>query len=43
MKKNAAEQLSEYLVGQGLKSTNQRDMILKAFVDAGRNLSAEEL
>src|SRR5574337_1613429 len=43
MKKNAAEQLSEYLVGQGLKSTSQRDMILKAFVDAGRHLSAEEL
>ncbi len=43
MKKNAAEQLSEYLVGQGLKSTSQRDMILQVFVDAGRHLSAEEL
>ncbi len=43
MKRNAAEQLSEYLVGQGLKSTSQRDMILKVFVDAGRHLSAEEL
>lgn len=43
MKKNAADQLSEYLVGQGLKSTSQRDMILKVFVDAGRHLSAEEL
>jgi Fur family ferric uptake transcriptional regulator len=43
MKKNASHQLSEYLAGQGLKSTNQRDAILKAFVDAGRHLSAEEL
>ncbi len=43
MRKNAAEQLSAYLVGQGLKSTSQRDKILKKFVDAGRHLSAEEL
>lgn len=43
MKKNAAEQLSEYLAGQGLKSTSQRDTILKIFVDAGQHLSAEEL
>ncbi len=43
MQKNAAEQLTEYLAGQGLKSTSQRDKILKTFVDAGRHLSAEEL
>jgi Fur family ferric uptake transcriptional regulator len=43
MKKNATHQLSEYLAGQGLKSTSQRDAILKVFVDAGRHLSAEEL
>jgi Fur family ferric uptake transcriptional regulator len=43
MKRTAAEQLSEYLTGQGLKSTSQRDIILKIFVDAGRHLSAEEL
>lgn len=43
MKKNAAEQLSEYLAGQGLKSTSQRDTILRTFVDAGQHLSAEEL
>ena len=43
MKKQAAEQLSEYLVGQGLKSTRQRDDILEAFVSAGRHLSVEEL
>ncbi len=43
MKKNATEQLSEYLVVQGLKSTIQRDAILKLFVDAGEHLSAEEL
>jgi len=33
----------EYLAGQGLKSTQQRDEILKVFVGAGRHLSAEEL
>jgi len=33
----------EYLAGQGLKSTQQRDEILKIFVGAGRHLSAEEL
>jgi Fur family ferric uptake transcriptional regulator len=43
MRRTAAQQLSEYLAGQGLKSTSQRDTILKAFVDAGRHLSAEEL
>lgn len=43
MRKAAVKQLSEYLAGQGLRSTNQRDEILKIFVDAGRHLSAEEL
>ncbi len=43
MRKNAAQQLSEYLVGQGLKSTSQRDTILQIFVNAGSHLSAEEL
>lgn len=43
MKRNAAQLLSDYLAGQGLKSTSQRDKILKEFVDAGRHLSAEEL
>jgi Fur family ferric uptake transcriptional regulator len=43
MKKNAAQQLSEYLAGQGLKSTSQRDTILHVFVNAGSHLSAEEL
>lgn len=43
MNKDAARQLSEYIEGQGLKSTSQRDMILKVFVAAGRHLSAEEL
>ncbi len=43
MRKNAAQQLAEYLAGQGLKSTNQRDTILQMFVEAGRHLSAEEL
>lgn len=43
MRKTAVEQLSEYLTGQGLKSTSQRDSILKIFVEAGQHLSAEEL
>jgi Fur family ferric uptake transcriptional regulator len=43
MKNNAAEQLTDYLVGQGLKSTQQRDAILRVFMDAGRHVSAEEL
>ena len=43
MKNNAAEQLTDYLVGQGLKSTQQRDKILRVFMDAGRHVSAEEL
>ncbi len=43
MKKKAAEQLTEYLSGRGLKSTRQRDVVLNAFVSAGRHLSAEEL
>ena len=43
MRKSAAEQLSQYLAGQGLKSTSQRDAILRVFVIAGRHVSAEEL
>jgi Fur family ferric uptake transcriptional regulator len=43
MRKSAAVQLTEYLAGQGLKSTSQRDNILHVFVEAGRHLSAEEL
>lgn len=43
MRKNAAQQLTEYLSIRGLKSTTQRDQILKTFVDAGEHLSAEEL
>src|SRR4030067_1875591 len=43
MMKNAADQLTDYLAGQGLKSTQQRDKILKVFMEAGRHLSAEEL
>jgi Fur family ferric uptake transcriptional regulator len=43
MKINAANQLTDYLSGQGLKSTQQRDNILKVFMDAGRHVSAEEL
>ena len=43
MRKRPTEQLSEYLAGQGLKSTRQRDVVLNVFVSAGRHLSAEEL
>ncbi len=42
-KQTAVEQLSSYLSGQGLRSTTQRDKILRVFVDAGQHLSAEEL
>ncbi len=43
MQKKPAEHLNTYLAGQGLKSTSQRDKILKLFVEAGKHLSAEEL
>jgi Fur family ferric uptake transcriptional regulator len=43
MQKKPTEHLTEYLAGKGLKSTTQRDKILKIFVDAGQHLSAEEL
>jgi Fur family ferric uptake transcriptional regulator len=43
MHKKAAQQLIEYMSGQGLRCTNQRDNILSVFVEAGRHLSAEEL
>jgi len=43
MHKRASEQLAAYLAGKGLKSTHQRDRILRIFVDAGRHVSAEEL
>ena len=43
MLKTPAEQLSQYLSGQGLRATNQRDAILKIFIEKGQHLSAEEL
>ncbi len=43
MQKKAALLLTKYMAGQGLRSTSQRDEILKVFVEAGRHLSAEEL
>lgn len=43
MMKKAAQQLDEYIAGQGLRSTSQRGEILHLFVKAGRHLSAEEL
>jgi len=43
MRKKPTEHLTAYLAVKGLKSTTQRDKILKAFVDAGQHLSAEEL
>ncbi len=43
MQKRATLQLTQYLAGQGLRSTSQRDKILNVFIQAGRHLSAEEL
>jgi Fur family transcriptional regulator, ferric uptake regulator len=43
MQKKPSEHLGEYLSGQGLKSTTQRDSILDIFIKAGEHLSAEEL
>lgn len=43
MQKKPSDQLTEYLSGQGLKATKQREEILKTFAAAGRHLSAEEL
>jgi Fur family ferric uptake transcriptional regulator len=43
MKSQAKVQLSQYLASQGLRSTSQRDTILKTFIEAGQHLSAEEL
>ena len=43
MQKPANIYLSEYLSAKGLRSTSQRDAILKLFMAAGRHLSAEEL
>jgi len=43
MKNKATEQLSQFLAGQGMKSTRQRRQILDVFVSARRHLSAEEL
>lgn len=43
MKKNAPQQLAEYLAGKGLRSTGQRGIILDNFVKAGQHVSAEEL
>ena len=43
MQKPADTHLSEYLSAKGLRSTIQRDSILKLFIEAGRHLSAEEL
>ncbi len=37
------KELSAYLSAKGLRSTTQRDAILKLFIQAGRHLSAEEL
>lgn len=43
MQKKPSDHLTEYLSGQGLKATRQREAILKTFTAAGRHLSAEEL
>ena len=43
MAKKANEHLAEYLTGQGLKTTRQRDRVLSVFTAAKKHLSAEEL
>ena len=43
MREKAVKQLADFLSGQGLRSTSQRDAILDIFVSAGQHLSAEEL
>ncbi len=43
MQKKASLLLTQYMAGQGLRSTNQRDKIFNVFVGAGRHMSAEEL
>ncbi len=43
MRRQPSDHLSEYLSGQGLKATRQRDQILRIFAEAGRHLSAEDL
>lgn len=43
MQKRPVDKFSDYLSEQKLKSTRQRDEILKAFVEAGRHMSLEEL
>jgi Fur family ferric uptake transcriptional regulator len=43
MRNQAAEHLTAYLSGQGLKATRQREKILQIFTSAARHLSAEEL
>jgi Fur family ferric uptake transcriptional regulator len=43
MRKKPTDHLAAYLTGRGLKSTRQRDDILRIFVDAGRHVSADEL
>ncbi len=43
MQKPPIEQLSEYLSGQGLRSTSQRAAIVKVFMEAREHLSADEL
>ena len=43
MRMKPTDHLAAYLATQGLKSTGQRDDILRIFVEAGRHVSADEL
>lgn len=43
MRKNPTDHLRAFLAEQGLKSTSQRDKILRAFIEARQHLNAEEL
>ena len=42
-KSNSKSKFKDFLLTQGLKSTNQRELILEEFLRAGAHLSTEEL
>lgn len=43
MQNKTNDKLIEFLAGQGLRSTSQRDLIFSVFAEAGQHVSAEEL
>lgn len=43
MQNKTNDKLLDFLAGQGLRSTSQRDLIYSVFAEAGQHVSAEEL